>query len=179
MTANVLLMPGINNSGPTHWQSLWEAANPSFRRIEVDDWDYPACSAWIESIERAVGAAGPGVLIVAHSLGCLPVVEWAAHRSRSKDAVRGLMLVSVPDPLGPNFPAEASGFAPPPLQRLPFRSIVVSSEDDPYGAPDHARRCADAWGSRFVNAGALGHINAASGLGAWEQGREILQSLLE
>lgn len=177
MPIDVLLMPGINNSGPTHWQSLWKAANPSFRTVEVADWDHPVRADWIDAIDRTVCAAGTDVIIVAHSLGCLPVVERAMRAG--KDTVRGLMLVSVPDPLGPNFPAAASGFTPPPLQRLPSRSVVVSSEDDPYGAPDYARRCAEAWGSRFINAGMLGHINASSGLGEWTQGWEILQSLRE
>lgn len=175
MRATVLIMPGINNSGPTHWQSLWEEANPVFRRIQVDDWDRPECASWIASIDRAVTSVEQPVILVAHSLGCLPVIEWAM-RGRT-DRVRGALLVSVPDPLGPNFPAEATGFTPLPLQRLPFKSIVVSSENDPYGGSAYARRCADEWGSRFVNIGAAGHINAASNLGAWDEGMALLRSL--
>lgn len=171
----VLLMPGIYNSGPAHWQSLWEKSDPSFRRIEAGDWDHPVCSSWIAAIDRAVAAAEAPVVIVAHSLGCLPVVEWAIRKPARK--VLGIMLVSVPDPAGPRFPAEAQGFSLPPLQALPCDSIVVSSEDDPFGAPAHARRCAEAWGSRFVNVGAAGHINADSNLGAWERGLELLASL--
>jgi predicted alpha/beta hydrolase family esterase len=94
------------------------------------------------------------------------------------DRVAGMMLVSVPDPLSSNFPAEASGFPPPALRPLPCKSIVVSSEDDPYGTPAYMRRCADAWGSVFINAGAAGHINAASNLDKWEQGLELLRTLL-
>ena len=173
----VLLMPGINNSGPTHWQTLWEKDDPSLRRIEVDDWDNPVCASWVEAIDRAVTDADEDapVIIVAHSLGCLPVIEWAMREPERN--VRGFMLVSVPDPTGSRFPVEARGFATPPLKMLPYSSIVVSSEDDPYGAPAYARRCAEAWGSRFVNVGAAGHINAASNLGKWEQGLELLQSL--
>ena len=37
---------------------------------------------------------------------------------------------------------------------------------------------AAAWGARLVDGGALGHINAESGLGAWPQGQALLLQLL-
>ncbi|MEB0164938.1 alpha/beta hydrolase, partial [Glaciimonas sp. CA11.2] len=30
----VLIVPGLNNSGPQHWQSRWERLYPAFERIE-------------------------------------------------------------------------------------------------------------------------------------------------
>ena len=51
-------------------------------------------------------------------------------------------------------------------------------DSDPYADIDHARRCARAWGSRIVEAGNVGHINASSSLGDWAQGRALLQELL-
>jgi uncharacterized protein len=171
----VLIMPGINNSGPTHWQTRWQAAHPGMARIDVPDWDHPVCADWIAAIGRAVDKAGQPVIIVAHSLGCLPVIAWAL--ADPAPALKALMLVSVPDPLGSAFPPEATGFAPLACRPLPCPSIVVSSEDDPYGSPNYARRCADGLGSRFVNIGKAGHINASSGLGAWPQGFELLCSL--
>jgi predicted alpha/beta hydrolase family esterase len=61
---------------------------------------------------------------------------------------------------------------------LPFPSLVVGSVDDPYATVDFARGLAADWGSDFVVAGALGHINADSGLGDWPQGRKFLADLL-
>jgi len=171
----VLVVPGINNSGPTHWQTLWQAAHPGWVRIEVPDWDHPVCADWVAAIDRAAGKAGRPVIIVAHSLGCLPVVEWAL--ADAGPALKALLLVSVPDPAGPAFPAQAKGFAALACRPLPCRSILVSSEDDPYGSPEYARHCAYRLGSRFVNVGKAGHINASSGLGAWPQGFELLGSL--
>ena len=176
MQAAILTMPGIGNSGPTHWQSLWEEAYPSIRRIQVDDWDRPVCASWTDAIEHAVTSAERPVVIAAHSLGCLAVAEWTARGSTER--IAGIMFVSVPDPHGPCFPAEASGFNPPAQRAMPFQSIVVSSEDDPYGTADYMRRCAQTWGSRFVNVGAAGHINAASNLGKWDAGWQLLQTLL-
>ncbi len=171
----VLIMPGINNSGTTHWQTRWEAAHPAFQRIQVDDWDRPVCASWIEAIERTVLSTEGRVVLVAHSLGCLPVVEWALRGQTAK--VSAALLVSVPDPLGPNFPLEATGFTPLALRPLPFKSIVVSSRNDPFGPPEYARRCADGWGSKFIDIGAAGHINAASNLGNWDEGLALLRSL--
>jgi hypothetical protein len=64
-----------------------------------------------------------------------------------------------------------------PLQALPFQSIVVASEDDPYVSVARARQFAEAWGSRFESIGAAGHINADSGLGNWPDGLALLESL--
>jgi predicted alpha/beta hydrolase family esterase len=35
---------------------------------------------------------------------------------------------------------------------------------------------AESWGSRLVNIGKAGHINAASGLGEWTEGHRLLES---
>lgn len=171
MNASVLILPGIGNSGCEHWQSLWEASNASFRRVVQRDWDRPARSDWVESLEKAVSAAGSQTVLVAHSLACLVVAHWAAqYRQR----IQGALLVAVPDPQGPNFPKEATGFSPVPKQPLPFKSIVVASSDDPYGTIEHSSECASAWRSRLVTVGAAGHINASSGLGRWSEGFELI-----
>jgi predicted alpha/beta hydrolase family esterase len=78
-----------------------------------------------------------------------------------------------------SFPRHAFGFSPVPLRPLAFPSTLVASPDDPYGSPEYARRCAAAWGSRFVEIAPCGHINASSGLGDWKEGLELLWRLLE
>lgn len=175
MNPTILTMPGINNSGPAHWQTLWEHQFPSFRRIQVEDWDNPVCDAWTDAIERTVQQSSGPIILVAHSLGCLTVADWAMRKQTQK--VIGGLFVAVPDPHGPNFPTEAVGFSAPRLHPLPFKSIVVSSDNDPYGPPEFARRYAAAWGSKLVDVGPLGHINASSNLGRWESGLELLWTL--
>jgi predicted alpha/beta hydrolase family esterase len=91
--------------------------------------------------------------------------------------VRGALLVAVPDPDGPAFPVEASGFGAPPEMPFAFNSIVVISDDDPYGTATYSAQCAKAWGSRVVRIGNRGHINAESGLGDWPAGFELLRQL--
>jgi len=54
---------------------------------------------------------------------------------------------------------------------------VVVSGNDPYGSSEHSEQLAAAWGSRVVHIGSCGHINAESGLGAWQEGYELLKQL--
>src|SRR5258708_35444679 len=77
---SVLLVPGIGNSGPAHWQSLWQAKHPDVRRVMQRDWDHPVCDEWVGALDHAVGQAAVLPVLAAHSLGCAP----APHRpSRS------------------------------------------------------------------------------------------------
>jgi predicted alpha/beta hydrolase family esterase len=169
----VLLVPGVGDSGPEHWQTLWEARQ-AHQRVRQRDWDHPVCSEWMESLDRAARHLAPDLLIAAHSLGTLLATHWLV---KTGIRIRGALLVAPPDPQGQRFPLSARGFAPVAAARLPCPSIVVASGDDPYAAIAFARQCADCWGSRFVDIGNAGHINAASGLGEWDQGYRLLQTL--
>lgn len=176
MNKNILVLPGFGGSGPRHWQTLWEQANPSFIRVNQNDWHTPVCSDWIVRLESAVAQAGPDTVLVAHSMACLLVAHWVAATSLR---ISGALLVAAPDPDGPVFPRGASGFSPFPRDRFPFRSIVVASTNDPYGSAEFNSRCASDWGSRFLTIGDAGHINAHSGLGSWPQGLDLLKILID
>lgn len=171
----VLVLPGHGNSGPQHWQSLWELRHPDWRRVDLGNWDSPACDEWVRVLDVAVAACSSPPLLVAHSLACLLVAHWA-HRSTFTTS--GVFLVAVPDPQSEYFPAAAQGFAPVPMVPFRFRSLVVASTNDPFGSLAHAERCAKVWGSRFVDIGQAGHINADSGHGAWNEGYSLLQRFM-
>lgn len=175
MRTRVLTVPGLWSSGPEHWHSRWEAADPSIRRVQQPDWDAPERREWVRNLDDAVIAAGPGVVLAAHSLGCATVAHWACLPGRR---VRGALLVAPADVDGPGFPLEARGFAPMPLQCLPFPTILVASADDPYLTLERARLFAESWESRLVEVGPHGHLNSASGLGDWPEGRRLLEELL-
>jgi predicted alpha/beta hydrolase family esterase len=61
---------------------------------------------------------------------------------------------------------------------LPFPSVIVASENDPYGTLQFAKQTARAWKSRLVNAGHAGHINVDSGHGPWPAGAQLLRGLI-
>lgn len=175
----MLILPGINDSGEGHWQTAWQRLIPTAQRVRAPDWTRPVCADWIAALAGAVDAAEDDVVLVAHSLGCLQVAGWAAQLPAGEATpVRAALLVAPPDPALPAFPKEASGFQAIPDRRLPFPSTVVASADDPYASQEFSRRCADRWGSRFVDIGCCGHVNVSSGLGDWQQGRALLAELL-
>jgi len=171
----ILNIPGWNGSGPEHWQSIWEAAHVGLRRVEQREWDRPSREEWTGSIERAVRSAAPPIILVAHSLGCVAVAHWAAEHDAAKIACA--LLVAPPWLRDATCPEELRSFLPMPVVRLPFRSILVASESDPYLSIEDAARLAQVWGSQFVNAGLQGHINTASGHGPWPAGERLLESL--
>jgi predicted alpha/beta hydrolase family esterase len=60
---------------------------------------------------------------------------------------------------------------------LSFPSIVAASTNDAIGDYERVRGLADAWGSRFIGIGPVGHLNPAAGYGDWP-GAEGLLDLL-
>jgi uncharacterized protein len=178
----VLILPGLSNSGPEHWQSRWEAEHPGFVRVEQRDWETPDRREWVEILDRVIaGSAGTAedtspVVLVAHSLGCCLVAHWAAAHS---GPIQGALLVAPSDVEAEGFPTGVTGFAPMPTARLPFPSLLVASTDDPYLTVPRAEHFASHWGARLEVLGPLGHINSASGLGSWPEGFALLRALLE
>ena len=169
------ILPGLNNSGPQHWQTYWENDH-GFTRIQQQDWDNPVADQWIQTIEEKLSACPlKEVILIGHSLACCTIVKWAA---RHNHVIKGALLVGPSDTEAASYPPGTTGFTPMPLYKLPFPSIVVASTDDFYVSMERAIFFADNWGSRLITAGALGHINTASSIGNWPQGLAILQQLI-
>jgi len=171
-TENILILPGWQNSGPAHWQSRWEALYGD-RRVDQHDWMTPRRGDWIARLEDVILGCTRAVLLVAHSLGCILTAAWA-EVSRSTARVQGALLVAPGDPEREELGGLLPSWAPIVRQRLPFPSILVGSRNDPYCTFEKAQSLAGSWGSRFVDLGERGHINAESGLGDWPQGRALL-----
>ncbi len=172
------LLPGLYNSGPDHWQSVWERTDPTCQRLVQADWETPRGGDWVALLDAAIAAHDGPVVLVAHSSSNITVAAWARSASAAALAkVRGALLVAPCDPDSPAYPAGPTGFSPVPMQPLPFRSLVVASTNDEYCAIDQARAFAAAWGSEFVDVGARGHINGESGLGEWAEGYALLTAL--
>ena len=175
MPHTVLILPGWQNSGPTHWQSRWEALH-GFTRVQQHDWMQPLRGDWMMQLEEAVLAAPHPVILAAHSLGCMLTAAWAAH-SQNTHRVAAALLVAPGDPEREELRAVLKSWSPIVLQRLPFPSVLLGSQDDPYCSFARAQRFAQSWGSRFIDYGHRGHINADSGLGDWAEGLEFLNQL--
>ena len=174
--SNILILPGWQNSGSDHWQSLWER-DFGYQRVEQHDWMRPLRGDWISRLEDVVLSCDEPVVLVAHSLGCLLTAAWASH-SRNTHRVKAALLVGPGDAEQEALRPVLTSWSPIPLQTLPFPSVLVGSQNDPYCSFERARTLASAWGSTFIDAGPKGHLNAESGLGHWPAGTELLAPLL-
>jgi len=172
--STVLLLPGWHNSGPTHWQSLWQDKH-GYTRVAQHDWAFPLRGDWMAQLEAAVLAHNE-VVLVAHSLGCILVAAWAAH-SQHTDRVKGALLVAPGDVERPEMQHVLHSWSPIVRQRLPFPSTLAASRNDPFCSFMRASRLALDWGARLVDMGARGHLNAESHLGDWPDGHALLEAL--
>ncbi len=180
MKHKILIHPGLYNSGPGHWQTIWEASLPNAMRVQQANWQAPDRTEWVRTLNAAILDTPGPVILVAHSLGCATVAWWASEYGRTAHAARveAALLVAPPDVEQPGFPEFVTGFAPMPHCRLPFKALVVASSDDPWcPRVSRAQAWATDWGAGFHDIGARGHINGESGLDTWPQGRMWLAEM--
>lgn len=175
--AEILILPGLGNSGPGHWQRRWAERFKTGRVVEQDEWDDPDLRDWTAAIVEAVEEAQKPVVIVAHSLAVSALVHAAPRLPVGK--VKGALLVSPPDHEGNAIPREAQSFGSVPSDPLPFPSLLVASNNDELVAPERAAQMAAAWGSELHLAGDAGHINVASGHGPWPEGLLMFTRLMQ
>jgi prephenate dehydrogenase len=179
VAATVLVIPGWQNSGPRHWQTIWEQQSPIFLRVQQRDWEFPHREWWLQRISEEVHQAPAPIVFAAHSLGCVAVAHWCQVALGDVGKIKGALLVAPADLDRKDAPRQTKDFAPVPQRLLPFPSIVVASSNDPFCSMDRARELAHNWGSRLVDIGAAGHINGDSGLGDWPEGKRLLRHLVE
>ncbi len=176
----ILIVPGLNNSNPQHWQSLWETQRGDCRRVDLGMWDNPHRNTWVNKLNLAIIQADRPVVLVAHSLGCLAAAWWARYEMPAHgNPVVGALLVAPPDVDRPGTDPRLARFSACPRDPLPFPSFLAASENDSHCKIWTARMLARDWGSRFAFAGAIGHINAKSGIGDWDFGKVLLEQLLK
>ena len=171
----ILIVPGLRDAVARHWQTLLEArlraaGTPVAGVLPMGREDL-SCSARVAEIERAAQAIEGPLVIVAHSGGCIMVAHWARQTRR---AVRGALLATPPDfekPMPEGYPTiaalRAGGWLPVPRARLPFRTIVAASRNDPLASFARVVGLANEWGAELDDLGYVGHLNPASGYGEW------------
>ena len=166
--ATTLIVPGLNGSGPEHWQSWWESLDSTAVRVHQHPWHIADLPRWSNRVGQALDRRRGSVWIVAHSFGCLASVCAAMEQTHR---VAGALLVAPADP-------DRFGVADTlPQGELPFPTAVVASTNDPWVGFMKAAYWARRWGSQLINAGKVGHINVDSGHGPWPEGRVIFQQL--
>jgi uncharacterized protein len=148
---------------------------PGIQRLRMKSgrWEFPKRQEWVRSLGDAVLSQPRGVVVVAHSLGCIAV------RHLPEAALHHIAAALFVAPADPERRAVLQDFSPVPYGPLPFPSIVVGSTDDPYCPIRKSSKYARSWGARMVKLEAAGHINAESGYGPWTEGLVLLDELLQ
>ena len=171
--SNVLILPGWQNSGPQHWQSLWEERH-GYVRVEQHDWMRPLRGDWLARLEERAARLRRAAVLVAHSLGCILAAAWAAH-SQQHAPGQGALLVA-PRRRGaarmreqiPPGRRSSCGACLSPACWWPAATTPIATSS--------ARACSRTPGARrFMDYGECGHINADSGLASWPEGHVLLQ----
>lgn len=172
----VLLLHGLNGSGPKHWQS-WLAGELAHHGAQVDvplftEADRPSRDVWLGEL-RAHLMAAPTTgerVVVAHSLACL---LWLHHAASSPDPalrVDRALLVAPPSPECPE--PLISTFVPAPLdadglRRAAATTRVVVGEGDPYCTLEQAKLLSESLRVELDVIVGGGHLNVDAGYGPW------------
>lgn len=162
---DLVLIPGFKNSGPEHWQSLWQDHSPAFQRISHSHWNAPDIEHWIDATRRLLAQRQRPSILIGHSLGALAATCLAAELH---PLVAGVMLVAPPRP------SRFEAVERVPHTRLEIPAMVVASQTDPIMPFSRAEHWSHLWGAELVDIGDAGHINAEAGYGLWWQGLELL-----
>lgn len=158
MEYTTLIVPGLNNSGAHHWQTLLQEKLPNTRRVKQSDWGSPKIIPWARNVHNAILEADSPVILVAHSFGVLASVVGAC---RVSDKVAGALYVAPADPVkftsaGQTLSEAAQNWDTGlynliPKERLGYPTIVAASQDDPYMAFKRAAWWATKWQTRFIS----------------------------
>ena len=168
----LLVIPGLNDSGPAHWQS-WLQAQHGRRavRVEQDDWANADLARWSRRIEATL-AREPRArwVAVAHSFGCLALLRLLAQGGAG---VHAALLVAPADP-------EKFGVsALLPQSRLGVPSVLLASENDPWMRFESVCAWGRVWGSQLISLGAAGHINVEAGFGPLPQAKTLVEQMMQ
>lgn len=194
-SVRVLIVPGLRNSGPAHWQTWLQGQYIDAVRVQQHDWQRPDLEAWSARIEETLSRHSRHTqwVAVAHSFGTLALAHHLATRQMAQalptdhtDSAHGdatgvglrhgrivaALMVAPADPV--KFQLEARL----PRHRLGLPLSVIGSENDPWMPLARARDWAHTWGGGFRNLGQVGHINTESGFGPWPLVRQKVDELI-
>ena len=182
-TVTVVIVPGLRDHVAEHWQTFLAEKLDNTVTVPPLEHDKLSRAARVAALDEVVNSVEGPVVLVAHSAGVITTVHWAQAATRR---IEGALLATPADlenPLPQGYPTidelEGGGWNPIPRRRLPFPSIVAASTNDPLADPRRVADMAQAWGSRLVSVGAVGHLNPAAGYGPWPMAEQLLQDLID
>ena len=88
MSTRLLIVPGLHDSGPAHWQSWLQAQHRDALRVKQRDFSEPDLDRWATRIGHTLSTAGEDTrwIAVAHSFGCLALARHLLGESLDPDS---------------------------------------------------------------------------------------------
>ncbi|WP_077034378.1 alpha/beta hydrolase [Pelomonas sp. KK5] len=170
-TTRLLIIPGLHDSGPAHWQTWLQARHPDARRVVQRDFARPDLQRWADRIASTLETPGEGEWVaVAHSFGVLALARHLGEHPHSP--IREALLVA---PASPDKFGVAESL---PQHRLQIPTALIASQNDPWMSLALAQRWAGRWGSHLTNLGRAGHINTESGYGPFPLAQRWVEAAL-
>jgi serine hydrolase len=164
------MQPGWQNSGPHHWQSLWqERLGSAASRVPQQDWMVPQREPWVSTLVRAIEQTPPPAVVLAHSTGSIAAV-FAVESVRPA----AMVLVAPADTERPGAPEPLQSFVPIPMRQLSVPALLIASDSDPYCSLERARSFAQAWHADLEIIANGGHLNSDAGYGPWPEGWQMI-----
>ncbi len=170
-----LIQPGWQNSGPHHWQTLWETElGPAATRVPQHNWMVPERGHWVATLEQTIERTPHPVVVLAHSIGCLATVY-----ALQKHPVAAVVLVAPADAERDGAPEALQSFVPIPMERLSAPALVIVSDNDPYCSLHRAQVFAQSWKADMEIIQGGGHLNSDAGFGPWPEGWQLVGQWLQ
>lgn len=170
---NFLILHGLGGSTGGHWQEwLFHELKARGERVcfpQFPDWDRPRKAIWLAQLNDVMASIPEKekLVVIAHSLGCMLWIHYAAQCLKRK--VSKAILVCPPSrfldeeaikdffPLPENTSALAEGAD---------RTLIVTSSTDPF-LPKNSVSQYFEYGVPCLILPGMGHINVKSGYGPW------------
>lgn len=174
----LLNVPGIGDSGNTHWHTNWENTFPKIKRLIQEDYDQPDRKDWVTTLEETILAHNDKpIILISHSLGGGAVIH--ANASGKLQNVKGVFMVALPDIEREDFPKDCQGFVPMPRNQLKVPGVMISSETDEWCSIQVAEEWSKILIIPLINIGDKQHICGASEFEIWEEGKRLLVEFLD
>lgn len=140
----ILLVPGLHNSGPDHWQSRWHQQFPQWQRMMGLPWDKPDLTVWSAKLASKLRSRRSRVHLVAHSFGALTAI--AAARLQP-DKVSSIFIVAPADPARFGIPDEVL------TGSIKVSAQLIASRNDPWMSFERAEFWSRQWQVPLFDAG--------------------------
>ena len=180
--ATVLIVPGLRDHVPEHWQTLLASRLPRVRCVAPMGRDNLDCAARVEAIERQAASIDGPIILVAHSRRrysdrALGAADQAQRQGRIAGDAAGLRAAVARMDI-PRWKrcGRAAGFSRR-AGRSHFQASSPRAATIRSRASSSVAAMARQWGSRLVDLGEVGHLNPASGYGDWPAADALIAEL--